>query len=364
MTFQPFDYLHFAKTEMGGARHALCLSGVTELTEDELGATEPVPRGLRHVDGGALRVSVRERLAARYDVPLDHVSTALGTSGAVFDALTALSTLHPERRTVVVETPGYDVFGSVGRLLGLTVRTFERPRAERWRIDAERLDAALDESVLAVCATDLHNPTGMALDDAGLAALTDGAHRVGARVLLDEVYRDFRPIPIGTAHASDDRVITVGSLTKCYGVAGPRCGWIFATPEVLRRVDLITEITLGAVPSTGHGAALRGLELADASIARARRNAARALPVIDAWVERTGGVSWTPPEAGHTGVVWVDGLTDSLAFARRLRKELDVQVVPGAFFQCEGALRLSFGLPPAQLQQALDVLALGLGAMV
>jgi aspartate/methionine/tyrosine aminotransferase len=62
--------------------------------------------------------------------------------------------------------------------------------------------------------------------------------------------------------------------------------------------------------------------------------------------------------------VTVDGLTDSLRFARRLRRELDVQVIPGAFFGVEGTLRLSFGLSPAALQQALDVLTLGLGALV
>jgi aspartate/methionine/tyrosine aminotransferase len=323
-----------------------------------------VPRGIRHQDGAPLRLRVRELLAARYGVPLAHIATAQGTSGAVFAAIAALSTLHPERRTLLIETPGYDIFGSVGRLLGLDVRTFERPRAERWRIEDAHLAARVHDGVLAICATDLHNPTGMRLDDDGLLALTSAAERVGAWVLLDEVYRDFLPGAVGTVYRDGRRIVTTSSLTKCYGVAGPRCGWIFAPPDVVERLDMVSEITCGVLPSTSHGPAVRGLELADASIARARRTAARALPVIDAWVERTPGVSWTPPDGGHTGLVFVDGLSDSTALSRRLRVELDVQVVPGAYFGCEGSLRVSFGLPPAQLQQALDVLALGLGALV
>ena len=66
---------------------------------------------------------------------------------------------------------------------------------------------------------------------------------------------------------------------------------------------------------------------------------------------------------GNTTSQDLDGLTDSLSFANRLREELDVQVMPGAFFGVEGTVRVSFGLPPGPLQKALEMLALGIGAL-
>ena len=81
---------------------------------------------------------------------------------------------------------------------------------------------------------------------------------------------------------------------------------------------------------------------------------------MDAWMAETPLVEWTPPVAGLSGLVRVEGLTDSAAFAARLRAELDVQVVPGSYFGAEGTIRVSFGLPPAQVRAALDVLALGI----
>lgn len=364
-TFAPFAYLHYAKTAFAGARHSFAQSGVAEATPDDLAAAGPLDPSVLQGPGSELRRCWCDGLARRYGVPADHVASALGTSGAVFDLLSALATLHPERRTLLIEDPAYGVFESVGRFLGLAVRRFPRLAEERYGVDPERLAAAVrDDPPLAVCLTDLHNPTGVRLDPAVLDPLRALARSAGVPIVLDEVYRDFLPGDVGTAYVPDELLYTVSSLTKCYGVAGARAGWIQAPPAVLTRVDAITEITYGVPPSTGFGVALNGLACADTLRRRSLRTAQRARPVMDAWIERTPGVSWTPPDAGLTGLVRIDGLTDGHALARRLREELGVQVVPGAFFGAEGTLRLSFGLPPAALQEALDVLTLGLGALV
>ena len=363
--FRPFEYLHFAKTELDGARHSLAHSGVSEATEADLTADGPIDSAVLQERGRDLRAAWCAGLGERYGVPATHITSALGASGAVFDVLSALSTLHPERRTLLIEDPAYGVFESVGRFLGLTIRRLPRPAAQRFAVDPEQvLRHVAEEAPLAICLTDLHNPTGMRLGDDVVAALREICATHAVPLVLDEVYRDSSPGDVGTAYRPGAQILTVSSLTKCYGVAGARAGWICAPPHVLERIDLITEITCGVPPSTSFGVALNGLRCADTLRKRALRTAKRARPVVDAWVDRTDGVSWQAPDAGLTGLVTVDGLTDSLRFARSLRRELDVQVIPGAFFGAEGTLRLSFGLPPASLQQALDVLALGLGALV
>jgi aspartate/methionine/tyrosine aminotransferase len=354
--FERFEYLHFAK-QWGAPRFNLALSGVAEV-----GVEAVAPQGaLRpQVEGSALGPALalwRARLAARYGVPQDHVIQAHGSSGGVFLPLAALDTMLPRGAAVAVERPAYGVFESGARFLGREVVHVERPAERRFALDLDAVDAAFARGARVYCLTDLHNPSHVALSDADLAGLREIARRRDGWILLDEVYRDFRDGPAATGYRAGERVIVTSSLTKCYGLGGLRAGWIFAPPEVVARADEIEEILFGVAPSPTIALAAQALLHADELLARGRAFAAAGRPVMDAWIASTPHVSWTPPDAGLSGLVRVEGVTDSMRFAARLREELD------AFVGAEGTIRVSFGLEPKLLQAALDVLAMGIPAL-
>ena len=358
--FAPFDYLHYAKTQFGGARHTLALSGVADVSVADI-----APPGAREavVESAGLAPALadwRARISARYGVPEAHAMPATGTSGTVFLALAALDSVLPRDATVAIEHPAYGVFESAARMLRRGVVRVVRRAEDRYAVDLSAVEDAFKSGARVFCLTDLHNPTGIAVEDSAVVGLRELAQRHGAWVLLDEVYRDFRDGPAATAYRPGSRIITMSSLTKCYGLGGLRAGWLFAPPEVLERAELVEEILYGVLPAPTTRLAAQALDRADALLERGRAAAAAGRPVIDAWMASTPRVSWVAPDAGITGLVRIDGLTDSMAFAARLREELDLQVVPGAFFGAEGHVRLSFGLPPKTVAAALDVLALGI----
>jgi aspartate/methionine/tyrosine aminotransferase len=355
-----FDYLHYAKTQFGGARHTLALSGVPDVTVADIAAPGAREAVVESAGLGPALAEWKSRIAARYRVPEAHAMPAVGTSGTVFLALAALDRMLPRDATVAIERPAYGVFESTARMLGRGVVHLERRAEDRYAVDLGAVEDAFRRGARVHCLTDLHNPTGIALADAAAQGLAEIAQRHGAWILLDEVYRDFRDGPVATAYRAGGRVIAMSSLTKCYGLGGLRAGWLFAPPEVLEQADLVEEILYGVPPVTTTRLAAQALERADALLARGRAAALAGRPVIDAWMASTPRVSWAAPDAGISGLVRIDGLTDSLAFAGRLREELDLQVVPGAFFGAEGHVRLSFGLPPKTVAAALDVLALGI----
>jgi aspartate/methionine/tyrosine aminotransferase len=74
---------------------------------------------------------------------------------------------------------------------------------------------------------------------------------------------------------------------------------------------------------------------------------------VERWLQGEARVEWVPPSAGQTCLVRLPELMDDLAFAAHLRERHDTQVVPGAFFEAKGFVRLSFGVPPDQLETAL-----------
>jgi hypothetical protein len=72
--------------------------------------------------------------------------------------------------------------------------------------------------------TDLHNPSGVRLHADDLALLVAEAERVGAAVLVDEVYRELDLTVRPTAALGHPRVIVTNSLTKAHGLGGLRIG--------------------------------------------------------------------------------------------------------------------------------------------
>jgi aspartate/methionine/tyrosine aminotransferase len=75
-----------------------------------------------------------------------------------------------------------------------------------------------------------------------LGKIGELAERVGARVLVDEVYLEmlFEPEP-GSFSLGENFLVT-SSLTKAYGLSGLRCGWILAAPELAHRIWRLNDL--------------------------------------------------------------------------------------------------------------------------
>lgn len=363
MSFVPFG---FAKLTLGsalGARWPLNASGIAGIAPSVFLAPETLLAAADARHAGPALDLVREQLGARYDVAPANIRTAAGASGGVHLALAAIATLADDGAPIAVERPGYPVFDSLASLLGRDVIDVPRPAAYGSAIDLDAADDAFTRGACVLCVTDLHNPTGASVATSDLAALDEIAARHGAWVLVDEIYRDFLPGRVGTAWRPRSRIVTTSSLTKCYGLGPLRAGWIFGDGAVLARCDELAEVTAG--PPNAAWAHLFASVLPHATrlLDRGRRIAADARPVIDGWIDTQAHVSWTPPAAGITGFLQIDGLKRSARFAESLRRELDVQVIAGSEFGDDAGVRVSFGLAPAELASALDVLALGIGAL-
>ena len=85
----------------------------------------------------------------------------------------------------------------------------------------------------------------------------------------------------------------------------------------------------------------------------ARRIGEAGRDVVQRWVESEERVTWVAPHGGITGCVRLPDLMQDVSFAQHLRERYDTQVVPGSFFEAPGFVRLSFGVEPADLEQAL-----------
>ena len=400
---RPIDYLVWAQTVAPGARFDLSSSGVPDALGpssllERPGATTPSPvEGepatplaklreaiAREIDelGGVAALCRRDKraqiyasflqaVARRYGVTPECVVPTLGASQAITHVLFGLA--RPGDH-VIVERPTYEPLHRVPETLGLSVSRLERRYEEQWEPLPDRLARLLTPKTRAVILSSLHNPSGVAMSDETLAAVGEMAARVGALVLVDEVYLDFafdpRPPeqpPAEPAAESGpqtrgyrpaciaiDNGLSWSSSTKCLGFAALRAGWVVSRdPETAGMVRQASHYFQVDAPTPSLALATAALERADELGVLAQRAIAPARARIERWLAEEPRVDWVPPSAGQTGLVRLPDFTQDLDFAQHLRAHYDTQVVPGSLFEAPGTIRVSFNLPVAELELAL-----------
>jgi len=295
---------------------------------------------------------IRRRLAERYRVPEAEVLPTQGTSLGLF--LATASTVGAGDR-VLVETPAYEALQRCVEAAGAEVVALVRRREAGWALDADEVLASCDGRTRMVAVSDLHNPTGCRAG-AALPSLARRLEDRGIVLLVDEVYRDFVPGPLGTARALGSNVITVSSLTKVYGFGGLRAGWVFAAPERLRRMVNLLRLLQVIDPVPAVAWFRRALERAGAiretSLARAARGAA----LFGDWLSLHPNLAVAPAAGGiHRWVLLPPGRSGT-EVARTLLEEHGVAVVPGVMFGDDSGIRVGVGGAPDAILQGLEAL--------
>lgn len=331
-------------------------TALAELWSDPLRTSDQCSRASRDA---ALAAFV-EAVANRYAVPADRVVPTMGASLAITHVLLALIRSGDH---VIVERPTYEALHRVPVALGANVSRLDRRYQDGWALVPERVARLLTPRTRAVILSNLHNPSGIGIDRATLLEVTELAARVGAIVLVDEVYLDFcfpaigadaDVPPIAPACTVAPNCVSWSSTTKCFGFSALRAGWIVAgTAETASAIAAASEYLHVELPVATAQLGARVLQHADRLAAHACAISAVGRNAVEQWLAGEPRVGWVTPTAGFTGCVRLPDLMQDIPFAEHLRHKYDVQVVPGSFFEAPGTVRLSFGLPADALREGL-----------
>ena len=345
------EYLLWAKRRPHPAND-LGRSDVVACTLDDLpGAREALEVTGRNDEGWEPLVG---RLAARYGVEPGQVATATGTSGANF--LVCAAMLRPGD-DVLVERPAYDPLLAVPRLLGANLVRFERTFDDGFRLDLDRVAAALTPRTRLIVLTNPHNPTGVLTGADDLRALAALAERQGCYVLADEVYLDAVPGPPRPVAATlSPRVITTSSLTKAYGLAGLRCGWALADREICEEIRRVRDLVDGTGSVLAERAAAVAFDALPALAERARAILSPNFARFSAFMADQPTLDWVVPAGGTVAFPRIRGRNLADELADRLLRDYETAVVPGRFFEAPEHFRVALGIPGDVLDRGLDAI--------
>jgi len=341
-------YMEWAKRS-SGARFNLATSGLTSvpITEfplqvEDLEITTPGAYGY---------VPLCERIAKHAGVPSDCVVTAEGTSMANHLALASL--LEPGDE-VVLELPTYGLLLDLLRYFGASVRRIERRPENDFALLPEELNAVITSATRLILLTNLHNPSGALIPTETLQAAGEIARKVGALVVVDEVYLDLlfdQPVP--TSFSLGENFVITNSLTKAYGLSGLRCGWILAAPELTQRMRRLYDL-FGA--NAAHPAERMSVMAFD-NLQRFRERARRFLDpnrrLLDAFLDAHPELPCFRPPAGTVCFPRLPGGKPE-SFFHLLRTKYETSVVPGEFFEMPQHFRLGIGGPTDEVREGLD----------
>jgi len=298
-----------------------------------------------------LRTALAERYRSRYGVQLDpdaEVAVVPGTKTAIVELCLALA---EEGQTVVLPDPYYPDYPSGPALAGAEIAYVPLDPGNGWPPD---FAVAPAENVAAVYLNFPSNPAAVAVPDGAFADAVAYAETTGAAVVHDFAYGDLvfdgrEPKSFLATPGAKEVGVEMFSMSKSYGMAGWRVGFVVGNAEIVERINLLNDHCRVGIFRPIQEACIAALTGPQDSVAERRDTYQRRR---DRVIEVLG-----PQTCEGTFYIWMklpEGLT-----AEDLLAEHRVAVAPGEGFgpSGKGWIRLSLAVSDETLELGLERLA-------
>lgn len=280
-------------------------------------------------------------------------STLAFTHGALQANELAMNLVLNPGDHIITIRPGYQQFRDYPIFLGCEASEVALDPKD-WSLPFDALEKAIQPNTKMIIFANPSNPTGTWLDQSQLGQMIALCKTKGIWILVDEVYRN--PLCMDQEAAiSDlyDRGISTSSLSKVYGAAGLRFGWIKANPELIARVHSMRDHMLISTGSLVERMALVVLEHRKEIIERVQDVIEDNKQTIEKWLEETPYFKLVMPKKGTVSFLQLPSGIDSTRFAIDLLNETGIFFVPGSTFEMEGYVRLGLAKKHDNLKETL-----------
>ena len=247
------------------------------------------------------------------------------------------------------------------------VRLSGGANGEPWTLDLERLFSAADKRTKAIFFASPSNPTGWIMSEREQRAILDFSRKRGIAIISDEVYTPIvydTPAPsFGAIAEPEDDVFIVNSFSKAWAMTGWRVGWLIHPRRLgVQMAEMAAYNNTGSAVFAQYGA-LEAITKGDAFVKWQLERCRNGLAIVEKFIASQNRFSWSKPSGAFYGFLAVDGMTDSMSFAKRLLDEAKVGVAPGIAFGPETDrdndrfIRICFAQDPDRLSEALRRIA-------
>ena len=314
---------------------------------------------------------LREAIASyvsRLHQPIDDSQVAVTSSGVSALMLVYQALFDPGDRVVIV-TPAWPNVTEAPKILGAAVIRVPLHYEHGWKLNLARLLAALTPATRAVIINSPNNPTGWTMDRASQEIVLAHCRKLGIWIIADDVYERLYFEPGANCAPSfldlaeeGDLLISANSFSKSWLMTGWRLGWIVAPPLLTEVFAKLIEYNTSCAPSFVQQAGIVALEQGETITQEFLARLKTARDFLVGRLSSLPGVQVAAPPGAMYVFLGIEGLSDSVAFAKRLVGEAKLGLAPGVAFgpEGEGYLRWCFASSTERLNDGVQRLKTGL----
>ena len=308
----------------------------------------------------ALREAIAQKLTQENQVPTsaDQVLVTNGGKQALYNLFQVL--LEPGDE-LLLPAPYWLSYPEMARLAGASVRLIPSSAGEGFRLDPERLEAAITPASKLLVLNSPGNPTGTVLSRSDLEAIAEVLRRhPQVAVVCDEIY-EFLLAP-GHSHHSfaavapdlADRVFTVNGFAKGWAMTGWRIGWLAGNSAALKAASALQSQSTSNVCTFAQYGALAAVSGSRECVQTMAAQFSHRRQLLSDGLQAINGVQLLPPQGAFYAFpnISSSGL-DSMVFCERLLEEQGLAVVPGGAFGDNDCIRLSCAASDATIEDGL-----------
>ena len=314
-----------------------------------------------------------------YDALDIHFDTAdmLATIGGSEALQIALACILDDGDEILIPEPFYPNYNTFVRVTGASIHPIPtRPEEGYHYADREKIEAQINEHTRAIMVTNPGNPTGVVLTPEEMRMIVDVAKEHNLFVIGDEVYREFvyggeKLASLGEFTDAAENVIVIDSVSKRFSACGARVGVLISrNRELMAQAMKICQGRLCSATLDQQGAA--ALYTVDESyFAKVRDEYKRRRDTVMEKIRKIPGVVCECPK-GAFYIMAALPVDDADKFQTWLLEEFEdhgdtVMFAPGESFYAtpgkgKNEIRIAYVLKQADLERAMDLLALGIEA--
>ncbi len=351
MRLPPFTLERYFSENEFSVELNLCASDCESLAVQELLALEPGSQeqllGLRlgytETQGSP---SLRGQVSRLYS--RTGPESILIHNGAQEGILLFMSAMLERGDHLIVHWPCYQSLHEIARGIGCRLTQWNAKEEEGWALDPKELERHIRHDTRCIVINTPHNPTGYHMPRDVFQEVVSIADKHGVILFSDEVYRglEYRETDrLPAACDASERAVSLGVMSKAYGLAGLRIGWIATrNQEVLSRVQGLKDYTTICASAPSELLADLALRHADELAARSRGIIGENLALLSQFFARhTERFSWQAPKAGPIAFPRLIG-GEAGNFCQTLARKSGVLLLPGSVYDDSGNhFRIGFG---------------------
>lgn len=291
--------------------------------------------------------TITNKLATDNQIEITARNCIVVTAGSNMAFMNALLAITQTGDEIILNTPYY--FNHEMAITMANCRPILVNTDKNYQLDLQAIAKAITSKTKAIVTISPNNPTGVVYPEASLKAVNDLCRDRGIYHISDEAYEYFtygvKHTSPGSFNNSSGHTISLFSLSKTYGFASWRIGYMVAPQHLLMPIQKIQDTNLICPPVISQYAALGALQEGANYPRRHLQEIAKVREVVLKQLQTLGNICTIAPANGaFYFFLRINTNIDDFELVKQLIEKYRVAVIPGSTFGLKnGCLRIAYG---------------------